>query len=186
MSEWITVVEMSEKTNIRQETLKRYMSMHKHLLRMKKEHGTYQLHEDCYDVLTKIRELYKQGKTNKDVDKLLTSSGIPMTIDVVSESGEIVSADMSEVVSNIKAALEEQKQASAKQKDFNEILLNLLETQSEKFDARRKYIKDSVNRRDEQLMASLRASQEAKKSLLSTQTSEKEEKKKSWFKRIFK
>ena len=34
-------------------------------------------------------------------------------------------------------------------------------------------------------MASLRASQEAKKSLLSTQMSEKEEKKKSWFKRIF-
>lgn len=186
MSEWITVVEMSEKTNIRQETLKRYMSMYKHLLRIKKEHGTDQLHEDCFDVLTKIRELYKQGKTNEEVDKLLTSSGTPMIVDVVSESGEIVSADMSKVVSDIKTALAEQKQASSKQKELNKILLNLLKTHSEKPDAPQKYIEDSVKRRDEQLMKSLRASQKAKKLSLSVQASEKEEKKDSWFKRIFK
>ena len=108
--------------------------MHKHLLIMKKEHGIHQLHEDCFDALTKILELYKYGKTNEDVDKLLPSSGSPMTVEVVGESGEIVNDDISEVDSDIKAALGEKKQASAKQKDFNEILLNLLETQSEKFD----------------------------------------------------
>ncbi|OKL35991.1 MerR family transcriptional regulator [Domibacillus mangrovi] len=186
MSEWITVVEMSKKTNIPQETVKRYMSMHEHLLRMKKEHGTYQLHEDCFDVLTKIRELYKQGKMNEEVDKLLTSSGTPMMVDVASEADEIVSADMSKVVADIKVALEEQKQASSKQKELNKILLNLLKTHSEKLDAPQKYIEDSVKRRDEQLMESLRISQKAKKLSLSVQASEKEEKKESWFKRIFK
>lgn len=182
---WFTVAEMSKKTNIPHEILDGYMLMHKHLLKIKKENGTPQLHEDCVNMLTKINELYKEGKTNKEVDKLLTLPVISMPVDVVSESGEIVSADMGEIVSDIKMALREQKQTSAKQKVFNDILLNLLETQSKKFDAQKKYIEDNVKRRDEQLMESLRVSQEAKKLSLSARASEKEKKKEPWFKRIF-
>ncbi|NEW00681.1 hypothetical protein GYH73_002360 [Bacillus megaterium] len=51
----------------------------------------------------RIRELYGNGKNAEEVDKILTSQGVPVTVEVVSETGEQESAELSEVVMDIKS-----------------------------------------------------------------------------------
>ncbi|PFK03453.1 hypothetical protein COI96_00040 [Priestia megaterium] len=180
MSEWFTVPQTSEKTGIPQQTLRRYIASHAHLLRIKKEHKAYQLHKECLDVLARIRELYGKGKNSEEVDKILASEGVPITVEVVSETGEQESTDLSEVMMDIKQALDEQK-------EFNKQLLDKFKEQEELLVAQQKYIDEKLKQRDEQLMLSMREIQEAK--LLASPTKEDittEEKKDSWFIRLFK
>ncbi|WP_338789717.1 DUF3967 domain-containing protein (plasmid) [Priestia megaterium] len=180
MSEWFTVPQTSEKTGIPQQTLRRYIASHAHLLRIKKEHKAYQLHKDCLDVLARIRELYGNGKNAEEVDKILTAQGVPVTVEVVSETGEQESADLSEVVMDIKKALDEQK-------EFNKQLLEKFKEQEELLVSQQKYIDEKLKQRDEQLMLSMREMQETK--LLASITKENantEEKKESWFTKLFK
>lgn len=169
MSEWYTVADMSKKTNIPQQTLRRYMQQHKHLLRIKKEHRSYQLHQECVEILKKIREAYKSGKTQDEIDRLITNSGIPMTIDVIDESsGEQVSVSATEALDEIKEKLEEQKQ-------FNETLLELFKAQAKKMDEQQQYFQEVIRNKDEMLMESLRETKEVQQLLLATHEEKQEE-----------
>lgn len=169
MSEWYTVADMSKKTNIPQQTLRRYMQQHKHLLRIRKEHRSYQLHQECAEILKKIREAYKSGKTQDEIDKLITNSGIPMTIDVVDESsGEQISVSATEALEEIKAQLEEQKQ-------FNETLIELFKAQAKRMDEQQKYFQEAITKKDEMLMESLRETKEVQQLLLDMQEVKEEE-----------
>lgn len=64
-----------------------------------------------------------------------------------------------------------------KQEQFNRLLLEKLEEQQ-------RYIDNSLNRRDEQLMLAIRQSMETQKQLAIAETIEKEQSK-SWWKRLF-
>lgn len=105
---------------------------------------------------------------------------IPITVDVVSETAEQESVNPSEVVINIKKALDEQK-------EFNKKLLQTFEDHEQLLAAQQKYIDQKLKHRDEQLMLSMREMQEAK--LLASpmkKDTNVQAKKQSWFTGLFK
>lgn len=197
MEEWITAMEASERTGIPTPSIRRYMSIHKRFLRIKRQHKSYYLHTDCIKVFNKVRDLYQKGKTQQEVDDILAYEGMPSVINMVDEEGMRDTVEVGEIVAEIKASLDEQKV-------FNEELLKMVKLQSQKLDEQEKllkeqrvYIETSLKSRDEQLMLSLRELQQSKMLAASAQEENKKEdaihtisnnevKKEPWFKRFFK
>jgi DNA-binding transcriptional MerR regulator len=74
-----------------------------------------------------------------------------------------------------------------RQEEFNYQLLNELQRQREVIEQLQKYIHESLERRDQQLLASLRETQETKKLLLEQkqQEEERQKKRRGFFRRFF-
>lgn len=183
--EWITVMEAGEQTGIPTQTIRRYMNVHKRFLRIKKQYKSYYLHNDCIKVFMKIRDLYQKGKTQQEVEDILGYEGLPATIDMVDEDGERDSVGVGEVVAEIKASLDEQK-------EFNQELLKLFKEQQAKLDAQevlmkkqQEFIETALKERDEKLLLSMREMQETRKMIASTEE-QKPMESKSWFQKLFK
>lgn len=154
-SEWFSVTEASEKVNVPVETIRRYIRLHSVHLRVKKLGKKYFIHESSLTVIEQIRALYDKGKNTDEVEEALSASGIPLTITMKNDDDEAMTVYVVDELQEIKQALKQQKQ-------FNETLLKRLDQQQE-------YIKQSLERRDRQLMESLRATTEAKKEIEQSQ-----------------
>lgn len=148
-NEWMTVSEMSEKINIPAESLRRYIRSHNVHLKVKKVSKKYYLHDDCVTVIQQIRTLYNEGKTVEEVEETLSASGIPMTLTVKTDDDERMTVHVADELKEIKSRLD-------KQEEFNKALL-------QKLDEQQKYIEESIERRDRQLMIALKESQEERK-----------------------
>lgn len=92
---WLTVSEVSERTDIPPETVRRYLTRHSLHLQSKKGHKSYQIAESCIPVLIQIRTLYAEGKQADEVETALARSGRP-TIVSVNEYGESVNVNVVE------------------------------------------------------------------------------------------
>lgn len=179
---WHSVAEMSELTEIPQQTLRRYMNNHKHLLQMKKQHRNYLISEESHEPLKKMRELYQRGWTTDQVNEEMATSGIPITIDYEDESsGEQVRIPASEVFSDIKKALEKQGEFNEKMEMNQEKMLEMFRAMSEKLDEQQRIIveqqriiQESLEKKDQQQLIELE------------EEKEEEPKKSSWFKKLFK
>lgn len=175
VSEWYSVMDMAEKTGIPHQTLRRYMTSHSHLLKMKKQHKAYQIHEECIDTFNKMRELYSDGKTQEQVDSVLASTGITVTIDMPNENGEQVSVNVASVLVNIQDKMNEQE-------NHIKELTESIRMQSKQIDQQQQYIKESLEMRDRLLMESLKESQETRKQIA---VAEEEKKKGGFWSRLF-
>lgn len=82
-------------------------------------------------------------------------------------------------------SLEEQKAEIEQLKAMNTTILELLEEQKKGNDEMKKYISERLDKHDELLMQSLRASQEVKKVQLQIAAAQEEEKNKPWYRKIF-
>jgi DNA-binding transcriptional MerR regulator len=178
-NEWLSVSDISGKVGIPVETIRRYIRSHGVHMKVKKVHKRYVIHNDSVTVFKQIRELYADGKNVEEVEKALSSRGIAMTVTVKNDDDEPMTVNVADELKQINKALEEQNKACEEQKEFNKLLLEKLEQQE-------RYIKESLENRDRALMESIRTIQEEKQARIETgASSEKEEKKKGFFTRLF-
>lgn len=176
-NEWLTVSEVSEKINIPVETIRRYIRGHSVHLKVKKQGKKYFLHNDAMTVIKQIRAFYDRGMNADEVEENLSSSGIPMTITVKDDNDEAMTVHVADELKEIKRALKEQKQ-------FNQMLLQKLDQQNEHLQSQQDYIKQSLERRDQQLLESIRSVQEHKQAEIEA-AANLEESKKGFFARLF-
>lgn len=163
-NEWITVSEVSQKSGIPVETIRRYIRIHGHHLKVRKLHKKYHLHDECVTVIDQIRNLYAQGKNVDEVDQALSNAGVPLTITV--ESNVHDSHEHDERLENI---LIEMQEKLDQQQEFNRLLLDRLDHQQ-------KYIEDRLENRDRMLMESIRQLQEEKQTRLKVAATSVQEK----------
>src|SRR4051812_30626075 len=132
-TEWVTVSEASEKTNIPVETIRRYIRSHNIHLRVKKLGKKYHIHDESMTVLSRIRTLYDQGKNIEEVEESLSASGIPMTITVKNDDDSSMTVHVNDELKEIKKELQEQRKLNEQQqqlqKEFNLQLIQEMKNQ---------------------------------------------------------
>ncbi|MES5943924.1 MULTISPECIES: MerR family transcriptional regulator [unclassified Bacillus cereus group] len=176
-NEWITVSEVSERSGIPVETIRRYIRTHGHHLKVRKLHKKYHLHDECMTVIDQIRNLYAQGKNVNEVDQALSNAGVPLTITV--EPNVHDSHEQHEHDERLENILIEMQKKLDQQQEFNRLLLDRLDHQQ-------KYIEDRLENRDRMLMESIRQLQEEKQARLkvaatSVQEEIKTSQQKKWY-----
>lgn len=178
--EWLTVAELSKKVGVPAETARRYIRNFKEYLKLRKDGKRYLIHKDCSKVIEKIRGLYSDGLTNKEIEEALSDSGVTMTITVKESHERMTDSVNDNVNSNVNDELKEIKKRLEKQEEFNVLLLERLEKQQQ-------YIDERMNERDRLLINAVRESLETRQQISTTaqetaSTSEEtvQDKKKWW------
>lgn len=177
-NEWLSVTEISEKMGIPVETIRRYIRSHGVHMKVKKIHKRYVVHNESMTVFQQIRELYSDGKNVEEVEQTLSIRGIPMTVTVQVDNDESMTVNVVDELLELKRMLQEQKNFNNEQVNFNNQLL-------ERLDKQQTYIKESLEKRDQLLLESIRSVQEEKKALLEIAAAKESEKKKGFFSRLF-
>ena len=141
-TEWLSVADVSECTGVPVETVRRYIRSHGIHLKVKKVHKRYLVHNESVAVFKQIRELYSDSKNVEEVEQILSSRGVPMTVTIENDDDEPMTVSMADELREIKKALIQQQQ-------FNQDLLEELKRQ-------KNYIENSIEKRDQRLIESLR------------------------------
>jgi DNA-binding transcriptional MerR regulator len=172
MKEWLTIMELAEKTNIPDTTIRRYIQKFNDFFPYKGGSRSRRYEETAIKILVRIKNLFDSGYETDQVDATLRNE-FPMVVDDGNNEKETNTPTLAtaEDIAEIKEALKAQS-------EFNKLLVEKLEQQQS-------YIEESLNKRDRVLMNSVRAMQEERKLLLETAASKETEKKGFWS-RLFK
>lgn len=176
MSEYLPIAEIAELADIPNSTCRRYLADFEAFFIVKGGSRVKRYEVAAVDVLKRIKQLYDDGMGTTEIHNVLVNE-FPLVIDGEKERTEEAAAHVpglatSEDIAEIKQALEQQKQ-------FNEQLVKKLDEQNQ-------YIKESLERRDRQLMESLRATlEERKQAALQEAAAEEERKAKGFWARLF-
>lgn len=172
MKEWFTITELAEKTSIPDTTIRRYIQKFNEFFPHKGGSRSRRYEEVSVKILVRIKNLFDSGYETDQVDATLRNE-FPMVVD--GDKQEVMeftpTLATAEDINEIKEALKQQN-------EFNQLLLEKLESQE-------RYIKESLEKRDQVLMESLRTMQEDKKLLLEVAAAHEEEKKKGFFAKLF-
>lgn len=183
---WLTVTEIEQRHGVPAPSTRRYLQRHGHKLNIKKRGKSYLIDEESIEVLIKIRDLYSDGKSEKEIDDILSKMGVPTTI-TIEEEGKEIEVPTDKVLMDIRNELHDVKEFNRKlldrsdqQEEFNRQLL-------ERLDQQQAYMDKRLAERDERLMIALRKSMETQKMIAATQDQEQEQKKenKGFFARFF-
>lgn len=169
MQEWITINELSDKTGIADSTIRRYVAKFSDFFVVKGGARSKRYEETAIKILIRIKELYEKGLETEQVYKNLEKD-FPLVLDgdAPEEQTTLLPAlatsdDISEIKEMLKA-----------QQEFSNRLLDRLSKQEE-------YIKDSIDRRDRELMQALKDSMSERRLLLENKEAEdKKEDKNLW------
>ncbi|MGM9923898.1 MAG: hypothetical protein ACI35R_06615 [Bacillus sp. (in: firmicutes)] len=69
---WLSVSEIEKITNVPNRTIRRYIERHNEHLQLRKNGNSYVIHERCVTVIVKIRDLYREGKTQAAINTMLS------------------------------------------------------------------------------------------------------------------
>lgn len=180
---WYKITELADKLNIPHQTLRRYLTNHKHLIRIRKQHKAYNIHEESIPVIKNMRGLYEEGKTTEEVDRILTDSGVPVTIDIKNDEGKREKHEIGEILTKMNEKLEKQADRLGQQDEHIRSLTESIQKQNEILNNQSKYIEESLERRDRLLVESLRESMQSSLLLASAKEEENNnnlEKKSFW------
>lgn len=172
MSNYLTIAEIAELADIPNSSCRRYLSDFNAFFMVKGGSRVKKYEAAAVDILKRIKQLYDDGMGTVEIHSVLANE-FPLVIDSDKQEKKEEAATnvpgiaTSEDIAEIKKALEQQKQ-------FNEMLVKKLDEQNE-------YIKQSLERRDRQLMESLRATLEERKMIAMQEAAAAEEKKKKGF-----
>ena len=110
--QWFSVTELSEKLDIPDATIRRYIRQHGHHLQLRKRHKSYLIAAESLEVLIQIREAYAAGKGVDDVEDVLAASGAPTIITVTDTkgNGERVTVDLLEALFTLQKTVNEQSE----------------------------------------------------------------------------
>lgn len=169
MQEWLTINELSDKTGIADSTIRRYVAKFSDFFVVKGGARSKRYEETAIKILIRIKELYEKGLETEQVYKNLEKD-FPLVLDgdAPEEQTTLLPAlatsdDISEIKEMLKA-----------QQEFSNRLLDRLSKQEE-------YIKDSIDRRDRELMQALKDSMSERRLLLENKEAEdKKEDKNLW------
>lgn len=161
MDTWLSISQLSEVTEIPETTVRRYTNKFQAFFRYEKRGRGKKFHPDSIEVIKRIALLYEQDYEAEEIEKILAQD-FPITV-----SDDDQSTTNQPPVKSIEQQFDEFKE---QQEDFNEKLLEHLQEQQD-------YINKSIDRRDQELMQTLKEMQETKKLLIEQQ---KTTKKKWW------
>lgn len=166
--EWYKINEFADKLNIPHQTLRRYITNHKHLIHFKKHHKAYNIHQENEDIIRRIREMYGEGLTTEEInDALTTSPEIIVTMDSETE-GEREKLELNEVLNDMRKQIH-------KQNDHIEKLTETLRKQGENHEKIQKYMYEKLEAREDMLRNALNSSHETQTQIASTKEKEEEE-----------
>lgn len=151
--EWFSNQEVSQIFNIPNESIRRYTGQFRTYIKVKKMGKKNIIHRDSLDVFKLIREGFEEGKVYDQVVDMIIKNGTPATYTVKHEEGS--SDQVNEQLNEMMKLLEKQQKMFEEQQQFNKVLVQELKQQ-------REYIENSIKRRDEQLMKSIRSNQDSK------------------------
>ena len=172
VKKYLTIMELEEQTNIPGTTIRRYIQKFPDFFVAMGGNRGKRYDEMAIKVLARIKNLFDNGYETDGVDSIIRNE-FPIVVDSDKDEKDKENNKLNlataEDIAEIKEALKEQQQ-------FNKVLL-------EKLDHQEKYIKESIEKRDQILMESLRNMQEGKQKELAATTEETP--KKSWWNRFF-
>jgi len=178
MKEWMNINELAERTLIPDTTVRRYISKFSTYFFSKGGARSKRYEDSGVKVLIRIKQLYDDGFESDEVDRVLKKE-FAVVVDGDNEQEQTAKpvTPTLATVEDIAKIMDALKQ----QQDFNKLLIDKLANQD-------KYIRESMEKRDNLLLESLRAIQDEKLAIAETTASNegKDEKKPSFFSRIFK
>lgn len=182
MRNYLTIAEISEQVGIPNSTCRRYLTSFETFFIVKGGSRLKKYEQQAVDVLKRIKQLYEDGQDTNEIHSVLVNE-FPLVINgdeqqegTNKQQTAVSTLATSEDITEIKTALEQQRQFSEQQQEFNKMLLQKLNEQNE-------YIKESLERRDQQLLESIRQLQEQKQQAqLEVATSQH---KRGFFSRLF-
>lgn len=175
MKEWYTIAELAEKTSIPDTTIRRYIAKFNGFFVFKGGSRSRRYEETAIKILIRIKNLFDSGYETDQVDATLRNE-FAMVVDDgdknEKESATPALATAEDIV--------EIKEALKQQQEFNKFLV-------EKLDHQEKFIKESIERRDAQLMESIRTMQEERRLMIETASAvaAEQQEKKGFFSRLF-
>lgn len=160
MKEWLTINELAEKTGIPDSTIRRYIAKFSDFFVVKGGTRSKRYEDTAVKVLQRIKDLYDKGyETEQTHNALLKDFPLIADDDAPEETTNLPALATSDDVAEIKQMLKAQQ-------EFSNRLLDRLAKQEE-------YIKDSLERRDRELLQSITESMNARKLLLEDKKEEK-------------
>lgn len=194
MNEWLTIIEIERQTGIPNETIRRYIRKYKHHMQVKKSGKSYTVSSSVVPLLVHIRDWYNQGLDSDQIEERLASRGAPVTIDVnddervtvsVSDAFTTLQKSMNDTMNELKQAFmhshEELHREITKTREENHHLHNLIEKvlteQEQKNKEQNEKLMEAM-----QLMQEIRSLQEQSAALEQTEESQKEVKRRPWWK----
>lgn len=102
--DWTTVREVSERLDVPERTLRRWIELHGPFIGAKKEGRRILIPMESVDALREIRDLYADGMTAQEVTERLRSDGLPMTIDMA-DGGPPVAVNVAEALQELSKAV---------------------------------------------------------------------------------
>jgi len=164
MADWVSISEISEQLNIAENTARRYANLFKEFLIDKRFGRTTKYSVDAIKTIHRISSLYQKNFNTQEIHQILREE-IPLTITVESENSTIIlpphdlMAQLNKALQQIAIATEQ----IASQEQFRQQQITINQTLDLKIKEQEAYIKNSLEKRDEQLMQSLREMMEKRK-----------------------
>lgn len=153
MKEWLSIKEISEKTNIPDPSVRRYIDKFGDFFTYKGGARSKRYEDTGVKVLLRIKQLYEEGYESDGIDGILRKEfAVIIDDDAVGETTEKAvtpTLATAEDMTEIRQALEEQREFNKQQQAFNQALI-------EKLNAQENYIKESLVKRDQALLEEMR------------------------------
>lgn len=160
MEEWLSISQLSNKTEIPESTVRRYTNKFDKFFRYEKRSRGKKYHPESLEVLNRIATLYNDELQADEIEERLARD-FPFAVAVESER------EKSTPIKSIERQFQEFKE---QQEQFNkELLENLLKQQE--------YINNSIKKRDQELLKVLEEAQQTRKEIAAA----KQEDKKKWW-----
>lgn len=160
MEKWLSISQLSEITGIPETTVRRYTNKFINYFRYEKRSRGKKFHPGSVEVLNRIAALYADDYEAMEIENALAKD-FPINIGNDEETTKQPPA---------KSIEQQFNEFKEQQEEFNKKLLQELKEQQN-------YIKNSIDKRDHELMNTLNEMQETRRALVASQ----EENKKRWW-----
>lgn len=152
-TQWFTVGEIEKHTRIPERTIRRYLDIHGHHIKTKRQGRSVLIADEAVQVIRDIRGMYDAGMSSERVEEVLAQSGLPMVV-------EIDGHDMA--MTPVEALLGLQKSVfeamAVMTKEISELKQEVAASREES-EGIRQFIDERLDTRDRILMETLREMQ---------------------------
>ncbi|WP_070874381.1 helix-turn-helix domain-containing protein [Bacillus sp. UMB0893] len=173
----LTVKEVAKHINESPGVIRNWMrELKTHIPTIQGENGYHYFDRPALERLLLIRKLSRdQNYSIKQIEYHFASGGKDIKPEPTPEASEVILKDLKDI-----------KEQLDLQREFNEVLVQQLKKQQMHMENQQKYITDSLNKRDEQLMLAFRESQQARQeTAAASQETPDTKQKKGFFSRFF-
>ena len=157
MEQWSTVGEVEQYTKIPERTLRRYLNIHGHHIKTKRQGRSVLISSESVKVIQDIRSWYDAGWASDRVEDALAQSGLPVIVEI---SGHQMAMTPTEALQSLQSSMSEAMTAMANQM---EQLRQEVAATTEQNRQLKDTIENKLEERDKLLMQTLRELQETRK-----------------------